>query len=365
MGQPDAPSFKAQLQEYKQAIDADIAAYAKQLQAETLAERGRYPAEVEVAVFLDMLARGGKRFRGTLVMVGYKMCGGQNRQMILEAARAIEMLHAYILIIDDIQDRAKLRRGKPSAHEMIASYHKEHNLKGDPAHAGISLALMGALAGAHDAQQILAGLDADPQLRLKAITLVNRTMMVTAHGQTLDIMNELLERPDPEDVDRVLQWKSGEYTITNPLQLGMVLAGASDETLQAVVPFTIHAGKAFQITDDILGIYGDEQTVGKTPGDDIREGKGTVLSLYALEHAAPADRELLERCLGNPHITAHDLEECRRIITDSGALAHAEERATQHVHEALAALDKITGLWSDEGTTFLRELAHLLQDRVS
>ncbi len=353
------------LAEYKGAIDADIEGYAAYVRQTTLEQYGQYVLDTETDVFLDILARGGKRIRGALVMAGYEMCGGTNRNMIVQAARAIEMLHAYMLIIDDIQDRSDLRRGKPSAHKMIEQYHRDHKFKGDAAHAGMSLALMAGLAGAHSAQAILANMEAEPQLRLNALSITNRTMAITAHGQTLDIINELVESPDPSDIEKVLEWKTALYTVINPLHVGMVLAGAGCEATNAITPYGHFAGKAFQITDDILGIYGDEKDLGKTPGDDIREGKGTLLALYALKHAAQADRDFLKKCLGNPKLSVKDFEECRRIIKDSGALDHAQKEAAKHLDEALSSLDKVKDLWSQEGADFLKGIARVLQSRVA
>ena len=355
----------AKLAEYKQAIDDDIAKYAKYVRTSTREQYGARVADTETDVFLDMLARGGKRIRGSLVMAGYEMCGGTNRAMIVQAARAIEMLHAYMLIIDDIQDRSDLRRSKPSAHKMIEEYHRKQGFKGDAAHAGISLALMAGLAGAHGAQAILANIDAEPQLRLNAISITNRTMAITAHGQTLDIINELVETPDPTDIEKVLEWKTALYTVINPLHVGMVLAGAGCDATNAITPYGHHAGKAFQITDDILGIYGDEKDLGKTPGDDIREGKGTLLVLYALQHAKPGDAAFLKKCLGNAKLTLEDFAKCRQIIKDSGALANAQEQAAHHLDAALASLDKGKGLWTQDGTDFLTGIARALQNRVA
>ena len=361
----DTNPFAERLAVYKQIIDDDITAYAKGLQDETRTRYGRWPAEAEVDVFIDLLARGGKRIRGALVMVGYEMCGGQNQAMIVRAARAIEMLHAYILIIDDIQDRSALRRGQPTAHELVAALHKANNLKGDPDHTGISLALMGALAGAHAAQSVLVNLDVDPGLRLQAIDLVNQTMLVTAHGQTLDIMNELVDKPTLDDIERVLEWKSARYTIINPLQVGMTLAGGSPEATAPIESFGLNAGKAFQLTDDVLGIYGDEKSLGKVPGDDIREGKGTLLVHYALEHAAPTDKAFLQKSLGNADLTEADLTACKRIIEVSGARAHAQEQAKVYGDKAIAILETVQDIWSPEGVSFLRDLVHALQHRVS
>lgn len=355
----------AQLARYKQAIDADIESYAEYLRSVTGMAYGTQVLETEVEVFLDILARGGKRIRGALVMAGYEMCGGTNQKMIVQAARAIEMLHAYMLIVDDIQDRSVLRRGKPSAHKTIEALHAKRKFKGDAAHAGISIALNAAIAGSHGAQAILANLDADAELRLKAISITNRTMAITAHGQTLDILNELVDKPDMADIERVLEWKTALYTVINPLHVGMVLAGVGCRETDAITPYGFHAGKAFQVTDDILGIFGDEKELGKMPGDDIREGKGTLLMLYALQHAKPADKKFLQRALGNQELTATDFEECQRIIRDSGALAHVRNDATVCLDKALASLDATQDLWDKEGVDFLRGLAYALQNRVS
>jgi geranylgeranyl diphosphate synthase, type I len=358
-------SALVRLAEYKQAIDADIEAYTIYLRKSTELQYGQKVLETEVETFLDMLSRGGKRIRGALTIVGYEMCGGTNQAMIVQAARAIEMLHAYILMIDDIQDRSALRRGKPSAHEMIAAYHRRHKLKGDPHHAGISLGINAAIAGAHAAVAVLANLDAEPQLKLNVLGIVNRTMAITAHGQTLDILNEMVETPELGDIERVLEWKTALYTVINPLHVGMVLAGADCRLTDAITPYGRHAGKAFQITDDILGIYGDEKELGKTPGDDIREGKGTLLVLYALKHAAPADKTILKKCLGNPNLTSKEFARCRQIIKDSGALAYAQKNASGHLNQALTELEKVKNLWSQEGSDFLKGLAQALQSRVS
>jgi geranylgeranyl diphosphate synthase type I len=355
----------ARLARYKQAIDTDIAAYAEYVRATVRQQYGEYVADAEAELFLDMLSRGGKRIRGGLVMAGYEMCGGTNQKMIVQAARAIEMLQAYMLILDDIQDRSDLRRGKPTAHRMGETYHKQRGLKGDAAHAGIAFAMNAAVAGAHGAQAILANLDAEPDLRLKAISITNRTMGITAHGQTLDMINELVELPTRADIDRVLEWKTALYTVINPLHVGMVLAGADCHATDAITPYGHHAGRAFQITDDILGIYGDEKALGKTPGDDIREGKGTLLVLYALEHAKPADKAFLKKSLGNSKLTAKDFETCRRIIKDSGALAYAQQAADTELEHALASLANTKGLWSPDGTDFLKGLAKVLHQRVS
>jgi geranylgeranyl pyrophosphate synthase len=355
--------FATQLAEYRAAIEDDIAAYAVRTRSSVAEQFGPY-AELEVDTFLDMLSRGGKRVRGALVMAGYEMCGGYDRAMIVQAARAMEMFHAYLLICDDIQDRSKVRRGKPSAHEMLAAYHRKHKLKGSAAHAGVSLALNAALAGAHAAQTILANLNADPQLKLNAISITNRTLGITEHGQTYDIMNELVAEPSEEDVRHTLDWKTAQYSFVNPLHVGMVLAGAGCRETDAITPFAHHLGVAFQITDDILGVFGDEKTLGKSPMDDVREGKGTLLTVYALQHSNAEDASFLKKCLGNAKLTKTDFARCREIIENSGARANAQKLAAEEATLAARSFNESKHLWTADGIAFLEGLSAYLARRT-
>src|SRR3990167_20061 len=176
-------AFETQLLAYKQAIDADIVAYSARLRRQTLEQYGAN-ARLEIDAYLAILERGGKRIRGALVMHGYKMCCGTDTDMIVQAARAIEMIHAYILIIDDFQDKSATRRAGPTAHTSLTQHHRSHELAGSSEHFGASIAINAALSGAHAAQSILASLGVEPELRLRAITAMNSTMVVTAHGQT-------------------------------------------------------------------------------------------------------------------------------------------------------------------------------------
>jgi len=358
----DTAVFGRQLVGYKQAIDEDIARYAAHVRAVTLEQYGEYPATVTNA-YLDMLERGGKRIRGALVVTGYLMCGGKDMEMITRAATALEMLHSYMLIIDDIQDRSALRRGKPTVHEGLAAFHRERGLQGDADHTGIALALNAALTGSHAAQVLLAGLSAPEDLRLKAIGIINQTLLTTAHGQTADIMNEIDPDVTQEDVERALELKTAHYTILNPLCVGMVLAGAGCEDTDAIRDYSLHTGKVFQITDDIIGIFGDDAQTGKTAKDDIREGKRTILSVYAIKHADADDRAFLLQCLGNRDLTDEQFERCRQIMRDSGAVDNAKRLADENARQALVSLEKYQQRWTAEQVSFLRGLVQGLLDR--
>jgi geranylgeranyl pyrophosphate synthase len=316
-------------------------------------------------VFLDILSRGGKRIRGALLIAGYDMAGGTNKAMIMQAATAIEMLHAYMLIVDDIQDRSSLRRGKPAAHRMLTSMHADHGFHGDSDHTGVSLAINAALTGAHMAENILADLDVSAELRLKAIKLVNHTMLVTVNGQTVDITNEVHPAVQIEQIEQVLEWKTANYTVLGPLQTGMLLAGADDAALEAIKSYALAAGKTFQISDDVLGVFGEESKSGKNSMDDVREGKQTLLTFYALQHASPEEAAFLRSMLGNAELTTEDFARCKTIIEQTGSLAHAEERADDYIKQAIEALQKDGHRWKDTDKAFLEGLVQAFGRRTA
>ncbi len=356
-------AFSTQLDQYKRLIDNDLKTYSKHVQKSTLQKYGAN-ARLETDIFLSILDRGGKRIRGALVLLGYEMSGGKNQAMALQAARAIEMLHAYILMIDDIQDRSVLRRGGPTAHIMLADYHRKHQLADDPDHFGIAMTMNSALAGAHAAQVILANLDTSEEIRLKVISITNQTMMITAHGQTDDIMNEVVAEVTDDDIRRVLEWKTAHYTFLNPLHVGMVLAGADCHATDAITEYAMQAGMAFQITDDIVGVFGSEEETGKSSMDDIREGKRTMLMAYALDHAEAADKNFLIQMLGNQQLTPAEFDRCKAILVDTGALAYAKKTAADHITRAQASLSKEADRWSEQGVQFLNGLAEYLLERT-
>jgi geranylgeranyl pyrophosphate synthase len=354
--------FIGQLQDYKKKIDTDIAQFCESALEQTHESFGEYPTEA-VKAYCSLLGRGGKRIRGALTMNAYYMLGGKDDRVALASARAIEMLHTYILMVDDIQDRSEVRRGGPTAHVHLRNYHETRHLKDDAQHFGESITMNGFLFGVHSALNVLTELDCDIELRLAAIKNVNQHFIATAHGQSMDIFNEVLETVDESAVDKVLLWKTAFYTFMNPLQLGAILAGAKMEDLKKLEEYSLHAGRVFQITDDILGIFGKEEASGKSPLDDIKEGKRTLLTVKALELAPKADSYFLDQMLGNKQLTQAEFMHCKEIIESSGALAYAHRQAKDSVVDALTALEQVRESWGSDQVIFLEQLVQYLIDR--
>jgi geranylgeranyl diphosphate synthase, type I len=353
--------FKKHLADYKRLIDDDIDSYCAQVNQLTKENYGVHSGLTSL-IYTDILRRGGKRIRGILTCVGYEMCGGKNREVMVQAARAIEMAHAYLLILDDVQDRSDQRRGGPSAHKMIAELHDRQKWHGDADHTGVSLALNSALLGLHGAEMVLANLEVSSELRAKALNIMNNTMLVTLHGQTNDIVNELVDKVSEKAIESVLQWKTAHYSFLNPIHMGMVLAGAPCEDTNAITRYALRLGKAFQITDDLLVVSSDPEN-GKNPIDDIREGKKTLLMVYALQNAKDRDANFLKRCLGNQDLTEAEFEQCEEILFDSGAVDYARQKALNYTDEARRALHDHDRPWDKQSVEFLDKLADYILAR--
>lgn len=323
---------------------------------------------------------GGKRLRGAFVYYGYMMYGGKDFNEILKSAAFVELIHNYILVIDDIQDNADLRHGKKTLHERYKDYYKEiilpirkrrlrrhlddYEYEGDPEHFGISLALNGGLLLSHYAQLLFLKTKFDHNLKTKALEKLNRCVIDTAYGQTVDIYGEKVGDVDEEYVLKVHKYKTGKYTYENPLHIGAILAGANEEDLKDLTEYGIPAGIAFQIQDDILGIFGDEDKMGKSAMGDLKEGKWTLLIVKALENANQKQKKKLLTALGNKHLTIEDQEEVKKIIIETGSLQYSKDLALKYVKKAKKTLEKNKKLhWKQEGVDFLNGIADYMINR--
>ena len=275
----------------------------------------------------------------------------------MRAACALEMLNTYILIADDIQDRSHTRRGNKTAHVALRDYHSENHLNGDAQHFGEALAINSLLVAQHYASNLIADLPIDADTRIRALQNINKCFITTCHGQTMDLFIEATGNASIADVNNILEWKTAYYTFINPLQLGAILAGADTKANDALATYGLHAGRAFQLTDDIIGTFGDEDKTGKSPLDDIKEGKRTFMIVQALAKTSSSDAYFLESCLGNQQLTMQEFERCKKIIHETGALATTRQEASDAVELALRALEGNANGWQPTAKKFLSTLA--------
>jgi geranylgeranyl diphosphate synthase type I len=278
----------------------------------------------------------------------------------------MELFQAAALIHDDVMDASDMRRGAPSMHRRFAALHAANDWRSDADQFGISSAV---LAGDlclvwSDELYTAAGLPAAALARGRGVFNVMRTELMG--GQYLDLVEQATAGRHGSALERarrVVCYKSAKYTVEHPLLLGGRLAGAGDDVLAGFSAFGLPLGEAFQLRDDILGVFGDTARTGKPAGDDLREGKRTVLIALARDHAAPGQRAALDTLLGSPGLDAAGIDTLREIIVDTGALAAVERMIFEQLDHSLAAL---AALDIDESSrSVLVALARAAADRVS
>ncbi|GAA2838915.1 geranylgeranyl diphosphate synthase type I [Leucobacter komagatae] len=296
---------------------------------------------------------GGKRFRALFAVHGYRavrpldIAGPITDEFaaVLDAACALELFHAAALIHDDVIDRSDTRRGRPAVHRSFAKLHGEHGHRGAPEHFGISSAiLLGDLLQSWSDELMNRACDGAPEASFAraARAHFNRMRSEVAVGQYLDVLEEQRSTfaDHAEQLDRstrVLVYKSAKYSVEAPLLIGGALAGASAEQEAALAGFGLPVGVAFQLRDDLLGVFGDEEVTGKPSGDDLVEGKRTVLVTLAREALPVTQRRIFDDLLGTD-LDGEQVYMLQRTIRDSGAEQQVEQMISRNIERAHRAL---------------------------
>lgn len=302
------------------------------------AEIGKLPAEL--LQLFQALATRGKRVRGALTVLGYEAAGGKDHDAILEASLAIEVFHAGILIQDDIMDNDDMRREMPAMHKQYEAIGEKLGVT-NAAKFGESLAICIGDASFYLSWDLLLNSKFEEKAKLKASQFVAEYITRLVHGQILDIANVELNTTEEKNILNVIKHKTAEYTGVLPLLIGFALAGSHDEEKEeAFKKYGMALGNAFQIQDDILGIFGDEE-LGKPIGSDIREGKITCLTLHLAKHGTADQKKLLTSMLGSDHFTDDDFAKLKQAFKDAGSFDHAHELGEAYVQEGKAAIPKI------------------------
>lgn len=307
----------------------------------------------------EFTLRGGKRIRPALIYYGYKCFAEDNEDQVVYASMSIELLHSYLLIHDDIMDGDGLRRNRPTVHRLYEDSDFAANYRSREAYGTAMAIIAGDIACGMAVDAIAtAGFPADRQLR--AIQKISQISVNVGYGQALDVLSSCKAACVEEDPILVNRLKTTYYTIEGPLHLGGMLAGASDRELDAFQGYAIPLGQAFQIQDDILGMYGGAEQLGKPIGSDIKEGKKTLLIVKALEMADKKDAAIIKNALGNPTLAGSQIASVRTAVRRSGALEYSRDMAASLVGQAKAAVP--TSI-RPEGREFLLGIADYLVSR--
>jgi len=291
----------------------------------------------------DFILDGGKRIRAAFTYYGYRAAGGGGGESISFASAAIEILHNFFLIHDDIVDKSDLRRGSPTIHARYKQIYENKGLISNFNNDGkidlpSSMAIINGdicCALAYEAL-VESGFQADKILQV--LKIMYEIVKFTAVGELLDMVKATSKKAVEEEVLQIHYLKTAKYTVEGPLRIGAILHGTTQDILEALSKYAIPVGTAFQIHDDILGIFGTEEQVGKSVGSDIKEGKQTLLTVKAFENASSSQRKRLEYFIGNPSITGADMEEIKGIIKDTGALEYSKMKEISLSEEGKKAL---------------------------
>lgn len=298
-----------------------ISSYGKALHAGLEAViKNKTAAEPSVPWKTDFLGRllpfatDGKLLRGSLVCFSYEAFSGQPpSDAALEAAIAIELAHSGLLIHDDVMDGDALRRGRPSIHRQYENLAVHENLA-DAGHFGASMAMCAGDAVLFMAFELLGSISVKPAVRTDIMRLFMDQFILTCAGQMEDLYFESRpDMPDKEAIFRLMETKTAAYTISLPLVMGAVLAGAGSTAVERVQSIGASTGTIFQIRDDELGLLGDSHETGKPVGSDIKEGKKTLLYYYLTEQSNEAERKKLQAIFGNPEATAKNVRYVQQL----------------------------------------------------
>lgn len=370
--------FSGLLDGFRERLDRELEDWLAAKRREAGSLLGAGPGPAGMVELIDGVGRlmtgGGKRLRPALVYYTYRGCGGTSDAAVLPVALATELLHTYLLIHDDIMDHAELRRGQPSAHVRFRDAHRARGFHGDAQDFGRSVAiLLGDLAHTYAVELFTSGASSrDTPQALELTRCFSAMCQEVIGGQYLELLvaqrgarEDSGDDAQSEELLAILRLKSGLYTAERPIQLGALLAGASPELLAGLSRYGTAVGEAFQLQDDLLGMFGDAGTVGKPVGADLKEGKVTFLIHHALSAssaASPEERDLLRSALGDPDLDDATVERVCRLLETTGARAAVTRMVAERLQAAREALAGLTGL-QPEGRLFFEGLVGYLWER--
>ncbi|MFJ5774593.1 polyprenyl synthetase family protein [Streptomyces sp. NPDC093094] len=316
-----------------------------------------------VRVLADFVGAGGKRLRPLLCAAGWCAAAGGEAvppEAVLKVAAALEMFHAFALVHDDVMDGSPARRGRPSVHRTLAGLHPGPG----PLAAEFGRAaavLIGDMAFAFSDELVhTAGLS--PQELARVLPLLGAMRIETMHGQWLDLLTTGRPSGDVETARTVIAHKTAKYTVERPLHIGAALAGPASAVQAACSAYALPLGEAFQLRDDLLGVFGTARATGKDPLDDLREGKNTVLLATARQRADPAQRSVLRALVGKRDLTEPEAARIRTVIEATGARADVERMIARLRRDALRALAEASFPAAAAGA--LHDLAHAVVART-
>lgn len=351
--------FMEELKKFKAKVDQEIEKYFDKTIKETSA-KDKTMAKALGYVKKMTLAQG-KRIRPALMYYGYLASGGKDEKRILKTAVSIELVHIFLLIHDDIMDRGDVRHGIDSVHVWFEKIGRKLFPQKDTKHFGDSMAIIIGDMVAALGNQVIFQSGFDSNLVMKALDKLQIIVSFTVVGQARDLQIEYRGKATEEEIMKMYEYKTAKYTFEGPLHLGAILGGGSDEFLQKMTAYSIPIGIAFQIQDDILGVFGSEKKMGKSAASDIEEGKQTILVAKVLEWGSRKQKERFLQILGKKNLSHEEIKDFQDIIKDSGALQYAKDLSHELILKSKKAIE--TDEMEKKSKKFLLDLAGVMEKR--
>jgi len=332
--------IKEELKMFKSDIDREIALRLDDVIKET---KDIDPFFVDMMkYFKKMILAGGKRIRPIMMCLGYKAAGGEDYEKIVKTSVSIELIHAFLLMHDDIIDRDDFRHGKKTAHARYRDYNRRFLLNNDADHFGQSIAIVLGDFIYSLGNQILFESKFEAKRIVQALNKLQSVVGMTCVGEVQDVYMEYKSKATDEEILDMYENKTAKYTFEGPLQLGAILAGADDVFCSQLSAYAVPLGIAFQIRDDLLGVFGNEKKTGKSANSDIVEGKKTFMVNRAYKNAVSEQKEILDSSLGNQDISTKEIQKFRQVIINTGARSEVEGYMQKLLLQSQGALDEIS-----------------------
>ncbi|MBD1539604.1 polyprenyl synthetase family protein [Arthrobacter sp. S13_S34] len=298
-----------------------------------------HPAYHAMWEHLETCTVGGKRFRPRLVMTVYRLLDGNDTATAATVAAAFELLHTALIVHDDVVDRDFARRGVPNVSGTYRNLAAAQGSSPERAeHTGMSVGVIAGDLALSNAYRLMGEVDVDLLTRQRLAEILDEAVFASAAGELLDVLAPLDPTPQPvAEVLTMARLKTAVYSFEAPLLAGAVLAGADERLVAALGEFGRFIGIAYQVADDLTGVFGDESRTGKVGWGDLREGKRTALISHA---AAEPQWPRIAELLSGPDLTAADAAEVRGLLIEAGARDRTMQLAADLTEHALRALDQ-------------------------
>nr|WP_286160330.1 polyprenyl synthetase family protein [Streptomyces yunnanensis] len=289
----------------------------------------------------EFLFAGGKRLRPLLCVTGWWAGGGRGMPaQVVSVAAGLEMFHAFALIHDDLMDGSQTRRGRPVLHRVLATELGHGTATADASRLGVSVAILFGDLALTWADELMHTAAITPDQLARVTGLVDAMRGELVYGQFLDLTSAGQPTRDVAKAMRIARYKTAGYTVERPLHLGAALAGAGTDVMAACSAIGLPLGEAFQLRDDLLGVFGDPQETGKSCEDDLRDGKHTALVCLAFERADASQHAALASLIGNPALGEDEARHVRALLTATGAREEVERMIRTRCDQARRALDQ-------------------------